>query len=84
MPPFSDTPIKYQVKERFLDYHNKQGEVIKDVLAREGIHESQEYLSENRAKNIEVEHSAIDFSTVIIGEKIRSVLDKTNRVNFND
>jgi len=54
-------------------------------MAREGPHEQEEYVAETRAKNIEVEHSAIDFSTVIVGDKVRSVLENGFRpVCFND
>ena len=36
-------------------------------------------------RNIEVEHSCIDFTTVIIGEKIRGVLEHNFKiVTFND
>lgn len=36
-------------------------------------------------RNVEVEHSCIDFTTVIIGEKIRGVLEKNGKlVTFND
>jgi len=36
-------------------------------------------------KNIEVEHSLIDFQKIIIGEKIRDVQeDGFHNVNFND
>jgi len=85
LPPYSDTMVKYHVKEKFRDFHNHQGEVINEILGREGKHVKSEYLSETRAKNIEVEHSAIDFSVVIIGEKVRSVLEQGfHPVNFND
>lgn len=85
LPPFADTAVTYEVIEKFRDFHNRPGEVVQKVLAREGRHEKQEYVSETRAKNIEVEHSAIDFSTVIVGEKVRSVLEKGfHPVNFND
>lgn len=36
-------------------------------------------------KNIEVEHSAIDFQRMIIGDKIRAIQEKNyQHVNFND
>jgi len=44
-----------------------------------------EYIAENRKTNIEVEHSSIDFSLVIVGNKVRSVLEENYQiVNFND
>ena len=85
LPPYSDELVKYHVKERFTDFHDKKQEVIGEVLEREGKYEASEYLSENRKTNIEVEHSSIDFSLVIIGNKVRSVLEEKYRlVNFND
>ena len=85
LPPYSDELIKYHVKERFNDFHDKKQEVVGEVLEREGKHEASEYLAENRKTNIEVEHSSIDFSLVIVGNKVRSVLEENYRpVNFND
>jgi hypothetical protein len=85
LPPYSDELIKYHVQNRFTDFHNGKAEVIGEVLEREGKHEATEYLAENRKTNIEVEHSSIDFSLVIVGNKVRSVLEENyNLVNFND
>jgi len=85
LPPYSDEKIKYHVKERFTDFHDKKLEVIGEILAREGKYEKAEFTGENRANNIEVESSSIDFSTVIIGDKVRSILENNyNLVEFND
>ena len=87
LPPYSDELVKYHVKEHFKDFHAKKGEVIGEILDREGKYEAaaDEYLSETRKTNIEVEHSSIDFSIVIIGNKCRSVLENNYKlVNFND
>jgi hypothetical protein len=36
-------------------------------------------------RNIEVEHSCIDFTTLIIGEKIRAILEHDfKEITFND
>lgn len=32
LPPYSDEPIKYHVKERFSDFHDKKLEVIGEIL----------------------------------------------------
>ena len=85
LPPYSDELVKYHVKEHFRDFHAKKGEVVGEILDREGKYEAEEYLGENRKTNIEVEHSSIDFSVVVIGDKCRSVLENNySLVNFND
>jgi hypothetical protein len=45
----------------------------------------EEVIEADIAKNIEVEHSVINFEKVIIGEKIRNIQEFNHRhVNFND
>ena len=94
LPPFASEPISYHMKERFKDFHNSEQEVIREVVDKDpymtwGVQNFKEdpYAPKKPTveKNIEVEHSAIDFQKVIIGEKVRNVLEHGFRhVNFND
>jgi len=89
--------VNYHVKERFEDFHNSEQELIKEVVEKNpymtwSILTFNDVLPEKYRKkkalkecNIEVEHSAIDFQKVIVGEKIRYIQEKDYRhVNFND
>jgi len=96
LPPFLQDKVNYHVKERFKDYHNAEQEVIKEIVDKNpymtfsiancedapGVELSKRQVVD---KNIEVEHSAIDFQKLIIGEKIRYIQEQSYRkVNFND
>ena len=79
--------------ERCKDYHNKEAEVIQQVVAKDpymtwgvaGFEEDASVVQAKKDRNVEVEHSCIDFTKVIIGDKIRSVQENNyERYQFND
>lgn len=91
LPPFASERKSYHVKSSFADFHNAEQEMITEIVEKDpymtwGV---QNYETEaNKVfsqKNIEVEHSMIDFQKVIIGEKIRDVQEEGFRtVDFDD
>lgn len=93
LPPFAHERVGYHVMERCQDYHNKEQEVIQQVVAKDpymtwgvaGFEESTNVTYSKKEKNVEVEHSCIDFTKVIIGDKIRAVQEHNfKKVDFND
>jgi len=97
LPPFMSRQINYHMKERFNDHHNSEQEVISEIVEKnpymtwsiqtmgEDVNILKRDKREKEEKNIEVEHSMIDFQKVIIGEKIRFIQEKNFRkVSFND
>ena len=81
------------MKERYKDFHNRENEVINEVVAKNpymtwGVTSFDNQRDGEKfdfERNIEVEHSCIDFTTLIIGEKIRAVLEKNfEEITFND
>lgn len=93
LPPFAHDRVGYHVMERCKDYHNKEQEVIQQVVDKDpymtwgvaGFEEESKIQQAKKERNVEVEHSCIDFTKVIIGEKVRSVQeDKYRLFDFND
>jgi hypothetical protein len=86
------------VKQNFHDFHNAEQEIVQEMIDKDpymtwgvknfGNQVGEEAKTESKVfvhKNVEVEHSLIDFQKIIIGEKIRDVQeDGFNNVNFND
>jgi len=91
LPPFAAQRKSYHAKSSFSDFHNAEQEMITEIVEKDpymtwGV---QNYDTEATKvfsqKNIEVEHSMIDFQKVIIGEKIRDVQEEGFRViDFDD
>ena len=93
LPPFAHDRVGYHIMERCKDYHNKEQEVIKQVVAKDpymtwgvaGFGDDEIKVQSKKERNIEVEHSCIDFTKVIIGEKIRSINENDYKpYSFND
>jgi len=92
LPPFARDRVSYHVMERCKDYHNKEKEVISNIVAHDpymtwgvaGFGE-EKVTWPKYERNVEVEHSCIDFTKVIIGEKIRSMNEHNYKpFEFND
>lgn len=83
MPPFARDECSYHVKERYRDYHDREHEVIEEVVAKNpymtwgvaSFDDGRDGGKFDYERNIEVEHSCIDFTSVIIGEKVRGILE---------
>jgi len=84
LPPFMADKVNYHIKERFADYHNSEKETIDEVVEKNpymtwsigGLGEKGAMTKDKTAKqekNIEVEHSQMDFTKMIIGEKVRHI-----------
>ena len=94
LPPFGTEQKSFHVKEHFHDFHSSEQEMVQEMINKDpymswgvknygadGNTESKVF----QHKNVEVEHSLIDFQKIIIGEKIRDVLeDGFHTINFND
>ena len=91
LPPFARKRVQYHVKETFQDFHNSEQELINEIVMKDP------YMTWNiqnfgdgshkvgPSKNIEVEHSLVDFQKVIIGEKVRGYQEGIfHNINFND
>jgi len=66
LPVFSDEPTEYIQLQSFKNSHNVQNE-LKDM-----IHDRDKQKKNDSLKNYEVEHFYINFTFLIIGEKIRT------------
>lgn len=77
--------------ENFKDHHNSEMEIIEEIVSKDpymtwGVENFEQKASKVFVnKDIEVEYSLVDFQKVIIGEKVRDVLEGGFRgINFND
>lgn len=101
LPPFGTDQKSFHVKETFHDFHNSEKEIVNEMIEKDpymtwGVKNfgkqstvaDEEVKTESKVfqhKNVEVEHSLIDFQKIIIGEKIRDVQEEGfHTVNFND
>ena len=58
--------------------------ILKDPYMTWDINNFQDQCDDMKKKKYEVEHSIVDFSKVIIGEKIRGCQEEFKNVEFND
>jgi len=85
LPPFGSEEKSFHVKTNFVDFHNSAVEIVEEMIEKDphmtwtvdnfGQNEDDKKKTQKvfKNKNVEVEHSMIDFQKVIIGEKIRDV-----------
>ena len=73
LPVFSDEPTEYIELSYFKNPHNIQNE-LKDMIS-----DRDRAKSEGVTKNFEVEHFYINFTILIMGEKIRAELENQRR-----
>lgn len=89
LPPFVSETVQYHIKDDFLDFHNSEIETInyvidKDPYMRRGIYSYRDKSEIEQKRDVEVEHSMMDFQKLIIGEKIRGYNNgKFININFN-
>tara|TARA_B110000285_G_scaffold235512_1_gene317714 strand:- start:1668 stop:1937 length:270 start_codon:yes stop_codon:yes gene_type:complete len=84
LPPFGQDQKAFHVKQHFTDFHNSSQEIVQEMIDKdphmtwsvENFGQDDDKKKTQKVfedKNVEVEHSMIDFQKVIIGEKIRDV-----------
>lgn len=95
LPPFGSEQKAFHVKQNFTDFHNSEKEILREMIEKDphmtwtvdnfGQDDKDKTQKVFKNKNVEVEHSMIDFQKLIIGEKIRDVQEEGfHNVNFND
>ena len=97
LPPYLASKVNYHAKENFDDFHDFEQEIIGEIVNKNPYMTwnvqtfAEDDLVEKRKKemrkekNIEVEHSCIDFQKVIIGDKLRAIQEEDfKHVNFNN